>query len=71
MKLIPIGQQGSKWDFVEAACFLRKVRNVSLGELLELLPRRCGSTNRAHLLCALTYFADAEPDPTCHGCDGR
>jgi len=63
MKLIAIGQRGSKRDFVDVACFLRKFPNVSLGELLELLPRKYGSTNRAHLLRALTYFADAESDP--------
>jgi hypothetical protein len=63
MKLIAIGQRGSKRDFVDVACFLRKFSNVSLGELLELLPRKYGSANRAHLLRALTYFANAETDP--------
>jgi hypothetical protein len=63
MKLIAIGQRGSKRDFVDVACLLRKFPNVSLGELLELLPRKYGSTNRAHLVRALTYFADAESDP--------
>ena len=63
MTLIAIGQRGSKWDFVHVACFLRKFSNVSLGELLELLPRKYGSTYRAHLLRALTYFADTESDP--------
>jgi hypothetical protein len=63
MKLIAIGQRGSKRDFVDVACFLRRFPNVSLGELLELLRRKYGSMNRAHLLRALTYFADAESDP--------
>ena len=63
MKLIAIGQRGSKRDFVDLACFLRKFPNVSLGELLELLERKFGSMNRARLLRALTYFADAESDP--------
>ncbi len=56
MKLIAIGQRGSKRDFVDLACFLRKFPNVSLGELLELLERKFGSMNRARLLRALTYF---------------
>jgi hypothetical protein len=34
-----------------------------LGELLELLQRKYGSVNLAHLLRSLTYFADAESDP--------
>jgi hypothetical protein len=63
MKLIAIGQRGSKRDFVDLACFLRKFSIVSLGGLLELLQRKYGSMNRAHLLRALTYFADAESDP--------
>jgi hypothetical protein len=63
MKLVAIGQRGSKRDFVDVACFLRKFPNVSLGELLELLRRKYGSMNRAHLLRALTYFASAESDP--------
>jgi len=63
MKLIAIGRRGSKRDFVDVACFLRKFPNVSLGELLELLPQKYGSMNRAHLLRALAYFADAESDP--------
>ena len=63
MKLIAIGQRGSKRDFVDLACFLRQFPNVSLGELLELVQRKFGSMNRAHLLRALTYFADAESDP--------
>jgi hypothetical protein len=63
MKLIAIGQRGSKRDFVNVACLHREFPNASLGELLELLPRKCGSTNRAHVLRALTYFADTESDP--------
>jgi hypothetical protein len=63
MKLIAIGQRGSKRDFVDLACFLRKFPHVSLGQLLELLPRKYGSMNRAYLLRSLTYFADAESDP--------
>jgi len=63
MKLVAIGQRGSKRDFVDLACFLRKFPKVPLGELLELLQRKYGSMNRAHLLRALAYFADAEPDP--------
>jgi hypothetical protein len=63
MKLIAIGQRGSKQDFVDLACFLRKFPNVSLGELLELLQRKYGSMSSAHLLRALTYFADAASDP--------
>ena len=63
MKLVAIGQRGSKRDFVDLACFLRKFPKVPLGELLELLQRKYGRMNRAHLLRALTYFADADPDP--------
>jgi hypothetical protein len=58
-----LGQGGSKRDFVDLACFLRKFANVTLGEVLELLQRKYGSMNRAHLLRALTYFADAASDP--------
>jgi hypothetical protein len=48
MKLIAIGQRGSKRDFVDLACFLRKFPNVSLGGLLELLQRKYGSMYSAH-----------------------
>jgi len=63
MKLIAFGQRGSKRDILDLACFLRKFPNISPGEMLELLQRKSGSMNRAHLLRALTYFADAESDP--------
>ncbi len=63
MKLVAIGQRGCKRDFVDLACFLQHFPQVSLGELLELLQRKYGKMNRAHLLLALTYFADAESDP--------
>ena len=63
MKLIAIGQRGRKRDVVDLACFLKAFPHTSLGELLELLPRKYGSVNRAHLLRSLTYFADAESDP--------
>jgi hypothetical protein len=63
MKLVAIGQRGRKRDFVDVACFLRKFASASLGELLELVQRKYGSMNRAHLLRALTYFVDAESDP--------
>jgi nucleotidyltransferase AbiEii toxin of type IV toxin-antitoxin system len=63
MKLIAISQRGSKRDFVDLACFLRQFPNVPLGELVGLLRRKYGNVNRAHILRALTYFADAESEP--------
>ena len=63
MKLIAIGQRGCKRDFVDLACFLKNFPNVFLLELFGDLPRKYGSMNRAHLLRALTYFAEAESDP--------
>lgn len=63
MKLIAISQRGTKRDFIDLACFLRHYPHISLGELLELLPRKYGRVNRAHHLRALAYFADAERDP--------
>lgn len=63
MKLVAIGPRGCKRDFIDLACFLQKFPNISLGELLELLQRKYGRMNRAHLLCALTYFTEAESDP--------
>jgi Nucleotidyl transferase AbiEii toxin, Type IV TA system len=63
MKLIAIGQRGSKRDFIDLACFLKRSPNTSLGELIELLRRKYGHLNRAHLLRALTYFVDAESEP--------
>lgn len=63
MKLMAIGQRGCKRDFIDLVCFLRQPPNVSLGRLLELLRRKYGRLNRAHLLRALTYFADTESDP--------
>ena len=63
MKLVAISQRGSKRDFIDLACFLRHYPHTSLGELLELLPRKYGKINRAHHLRALAYFADAEHEP--------
>lgn len=66
MKLIAISQRDSKRDFVDLACFLRCTPHISLGQLLESLRRKYGKMNRAHLLRALTYFADAESEPMPH-----
>lgn len=63
MKLIAISQRGSKRDFIDLACFLRHYPHTSLADLLDLLRRKYGRLNRAHLLRALTYFADAEAEP--------
>ncbi len=70
MKLVAISQRGSKprrrrgkRDFIDLACFLRHSPHTSLGELLELLPRKFGKINRAHHLRALAYFADAAHEP--------
>lgn len=49
-KLIAISQCGTKRDFIDLACFLRQNPHVSLGGLLELLRRKYGKSNRAHLL---------------------
>ena len=63
MKLVAISQRGSRRDFIDLACFLRQHPQISLGELLEFLPRKHGKINRAHHVRALTYFADAESEP--------
>ncbi len=54
MKLVAVSQRGSKRDFIDLACFLRHSPHTSLGELLELLPRKFGKINGALLAAFLS-----------------
>lgn len=65
MKVTAIASRGSKRDFVDlyAAC-----RHFGLPEVLRVFRQRYARVgyNGLHIVKSLTYFADAEKDPTPH-----
>jgi hypothetical protein len=64
MKLAAISGRGSRKDFVDLYTILRNP--PSLEEYFELLPRKYDASrlNTYHILKSLTYFEDAEKEPT-------
>jgi len=72
-KFKTVAQRGSKKDFFDIFCVMRK-KKVSLDEAVSIFKKRFQSSglNLYHVLRSLTYFEDAdrEPDPkTMEGCD--
>lgn len=63
MKLVAIMNRGSRKDFVDLYCILR--RGQSLQELLSWLPAKYGPgrVNEYQLLKGLCYFEEAEQEP--------
>ena len=63
MKLAAIGQRGQKRDFVDMYQICHS--GYTLDELLRLMPKKFPKVTYPsyHLLRALAYFEDAEPDP--------
>jgi hypothetical protein len=63
MKIEAIASRGSRRDFVDLYVVARE---YSLGELFECFGRKYASVSysRTHLLKALTYFRDAEEEPS-------
>lgn len=63
MKLVALVNRGSRKDFADMYCVLR--RNVSLQECLGLLPRKYGEgkVSDYQVLKSLTWFDDAEREP--------
>lgn len=63
MKLIALGQRGTKRDFLDLFFVLR--REMTLRELKEIVAQKYTAIryNWPHLVRSLGYFADAEEDP--------
>jgi hypothetical protein len=63
MKMVAIANRGSRKDFIDLYCILRRLS--SLRELLTLLPRKYGKgqVNEYQILKSLTFFDDAEREP--------
>ncbi|MBI4538916.1 MAG: nucleotidyl transferase AbiEii/AbiGii toxin family protein [Gemmatimonadetes bacterium] len=62
MKLAAIAQRGSKKDFVDLYALVRAYR--PLAELLDCYKARYDVEDIGHVVFALTYFDDADPEPT-------
>ncbi len=62
MKLAAIAERGTKRDFVDLYFILAKEKVLTLAETFQLYDRkfRLLRQNKAHLLKAITYFADAQ-----------
>jgi hypothetical protein len=63
MKLAAIAQRGSRKDFIDL--YVLALRHRPIADFLELYKRKYGTGDIAHVLLGLTYFddADAEPSP--------
>jgi hypothetical protein len=63
MKMAAILNRGSRKDFVDLYCILR--RELTLQDCLSLLPKKYGEgrINEYQLLQSLTWFTDAEQEP--------
>ena len=62
MKLAAIAQRGSRKDFVDLYAIARHRKPIK--DIFELYRRKYSASDIAHLLVALTYFDDAEEEPT-------
>ena len=62
MKLSAVAQRGSRKDFVDL--FAISVEYKPLADLLELYRRKYSSQDIAHVLIGLTYFDDADEEPS-------
>ncbi|MBC8246072.1 MAG: nucleotidyl transferase AbiEii/AbiGii toxin family protein [Deltaproteobacteria bacterium] len=64
MKLVAISGRGSRKDFIDLHTILRS--GATLQGFFDLLPKKYGPgrLNTYHILKSLTYFEDAEQEPT-------
>jgi nucleotidyltransferase AbiEii toxin of type IV toxin-antitoxin system len=62
MKLVAIAQRGSKKDFIDIHAL--GLQRFSLAQMLEAYQEKYGVDDVARILCSLTYFEDAEQEPT-------
>lgn len=63
MKLVAIAQRGAKKDFIDLYALLSG-KNTSLSQLFDSVQRKYRLGDAGHMLHALTYFADADAEPT-------
>lgn len=61
MKLVTIGQRGSRKDFVDV--YILAMRHKPLSEMIALYRRKYSTDDIARVLIGLTYFEDAEDEP--------
>ena len=59
MKLTAISSRGAKKDFVDIYAIVK--HGIGIYEMLQLFRKRFGHKDVGHILYALTYFDDAEP----------
>jgi hypothetical protein len=62
MKLAAIAQRGSQKDFIDL--YVLALRHRPLTDLLKLYQRKYNTTDIAHVLLGLTYFDDADEEPS-------
>ncbi len=62
LKCHAIGNRGSRKDFIDLYALLQD--GWSLGQVLKVAGDQAPALNHAHVLRSLTYFADAEHDPS-------
>ena len=62
MKLAAIAQRGSRKDFIDLYAIANEHRPIP--ELLELYRRKYSTKDVGHVLVGLTYFEDAEAEPS-------
>lgn len=62
MKLAAIAQRGSRKDFIDLYAIANKHKPIR--ELLELYRRKYSTKDIGHVLVGLTYFEDAEAEPS-------
>lgn len=63
MKLVAIAQRGAKKDFIDLYALLSS-KSTSLPKLFDSVQRKYRLGDAGHMLHALTYFADADIEPT-------
>lgn len=63
MKLVAVAQRGAKKDFIDLYALLSS-NNISLASLFDDVQRKYRLGDAGHMLHALTYFADADVEPT-------
>lgn len=61
-KLAAIAQRGSRKDFIDM--YILATEHLAVGEALELYQSKYGTRDIAHVLVGLSYFDDAEREPS-------
>lgn len=62
MKLAAIAQRGSRKDFIDM--YVLTTRHISIRDALELYQKKYQTSEIGHVLLGLTYFDDAEREPS-------